>query len=81
MASGPQDQVSRSAARMGRVVIFIVGAVFTAVSAAYGYSVPSSNQLLVGVAFGIGLILIITAFAASDRFCANFGLQLPWFLP
>ena len=66
---------------MGRIIIFIAGAVCVTVSATYGYFVRDSSQLLVGGVFAAGMVFLVTSFAASDKFAAHFGFQLPWFLP
>ena len=65
---------------MGRIVIFIVGAVCVTVSATYGYFVRDSSQLLVAGVFGVGILFLVISFAASDRFAGRFGFELPWFL-
>lgn len=75
------DVVSIAAARMGRIVICVVGVVLAAAAVMYGYLSRPPSEPTVMAGFGIGFLLVWVGLGASNRFCARFGFELPWFIP
>lgn len=73
--------VNRSVARVGRIIIGTFGLHLVAVGGWHGYANPDTRIVVTATLLGFGLVLVCISFAAPDRFCAHFGLNLPWLLP
>ena len=69
------------AAKLGRIVLCVVGAVFLGIGGSFAYFNPNRQIAVTAVVLGIGIVLVWFGFALPPKIVAHFGFWLPGFLP
>ena len=72
---------SPRAAKLGRIVLCVVGVLFLGVGGSFAYFNPNSQIAFTAVVLGIGIVLVWLGLALPPKIVAHFGFSLPWFLP
>lgn len=69
------------AARLGRIVFCVVGAIFLGIGGYFAYFNPNSQIMLTAAVIGVGIVLVWFGLSLPPKVVAQVGFWLPWFLP
>jgi predicted phage tail protein len=72
---------SPRAAKCGRIVFCVVGAILLGIAGWFTYFNPHSQVYLTAAVFGAGFMLVWLGLALPPKAVAHLGFWLPWCLP
>ena len=75
------DQPSNTAVKWGRFIFCLVGIVLLVCGGWFSYANPQSEVLLSATCVFFGVLCVWLGLALPPKLVANFGFNLPWFLP